>query len=285
MRVGAVCPVTELHGDAEAVRTFAVRLEELGFDHLSTYEHVLGADRADRSPPLGGPYGLEDPFHDPFVMFAHLAALTQRIEFATSVLVAPQRPTALLAKQAADLALMSGGRLRLGLGVGWNWVEYEALGQDFRRRGARLDEQIVLLRQLWTQPVVNHHGEFDVIERAAIFPRPAAVIPVWVGGFSPRAFERACRIGDGFMFSDVGATADQDVGRLRDLLGQTERGASFGLDRSIHARTPDVAANAVARWQDHGGTHATVVTTRMGLGSLQAHLDFLTDVAVRLGRA
>jgi alkanesulfonate monooxygenase SsuD/methylene tetrahydromethanopterin reductase-like flavin-dependent oxidoreductase (luciferase family) len=155
LRIGVVYPQTELRGDPGAVRQFGTGAEDLGFDHILTYDHVLGAVHAGRTPPLTGPYTEHDPFHDPLVMFAYLAGITERIGFATGVLVLPQRQTALVARQAADVDLLSGGRLRLGIGVGWNHVEYEALGQDFGTRGARQEEQAGLLRRLFTEPVVD----------------------------------------------------------------------------------------------------------------------------------
>ena len=150
--------------------------------------------------PLTGPYTEHDPFHDPFVMFAYLAGITERIGFATGVLILPQRQTALVARQATDVDLLSGGRLRLGVGVGWNHVEYEALGQDFRTRGAREEEQIELLRRLFTEPVVDFSGRFDRVDRAALVPKPARSIPIWLGGFGEVAFDRAARLADGFIF-------------------------------------------------------------------------------------
>src|SRR6185295_9430773 len=151
MDIGVVYPQIELGGDPTAVREIGRAVEDLGFDHLLAYDHVLGAVHTDRMPPLTGPYTERDPFHDPFVMFAYLAGLTERIQFATGVLILPQRQTALVARQAADVDLLSGGRLRLGVGVGWSHVEYEALGQNFRTRGAREEEQIDLLRRLFNE--------------------------------------------------------------------------------------------------------------------------------------
>src|SRR3979490_2601023 len=193
MQIGVVYPQTELRGDPTAVRRIGRAVEDLGFHHLLAYDHVLGAVHADRTPPLTGPYTEHDPFHDPFVMFAHLAAITERIGFATGVLILPQRQTALVARQAADVDLLSGGRLRLGVGVGWNHVEYEALGQNFRTRGAREEGQIELLRRLFPEPVVAFSGRFDRIARAALVPKPARSIPIWLGGFGEVAFERAAR--------------------------------------------------------------------------------------------
>jgi len=206
-----VYPQIELHGDPTAVRRFAGAVEALGFDHLLAYEHVLGAVHADRQPPLRGPYTERDPFHDPFVMFAYLAGITDRIRFATGVLVLPQRQTALVARQAADVELLSGGRLRLGVGVGWSPVEYEALGQDFHTRGARQEEQIGLLRRLFTEPVVDFSGRFDRIDRAALVPRPAGRIPIWLGGAGEKAFDRAARLADGFIFFGGGVEHVEEV--------------------------------------------------------------------------
>ena len=191
MKIGAVYPQTELQGDPAAVRRIGRAVEDLGFSHLLAYDHVLGAVHADRTPPLPGPYDEHDPFHDPLVMFAYLAGITERIEFATGILILPQRQTALVARQASDVALLSGGRLRLGVGLGWSQVEYEALGQEWRARGARQEEQIEVLRRLFTEPVVDFAGRFHRIDRAALVPKPARPIPIWLGGSSEAAFDRA----------------------------------------------------------------------------------------------
>src|ERR1700691_2535100 len=200
MEIGVVYPQIELRGDPSAVRQFGRAVEDLGFDPLLAYDHVLGAVHANRTPQLTGPYTDHDPFHDPFVMFAYLAGITERIRFATGILVLPQRQTALVARQAADGDLLSGGRLRMGVGVGWNHVEYEALGQDFHTRGARQEEQIELLRRLFTEPLVDFSGRFDRIDRAALVPKPTRPIPIWLGGSGDMAFDRAARLADGFIF-------------------------------------------------------------------------------------
>src|SRR5580698_63345 len=200
MQIGVVYPQIELGGDPIAVRRLGLAVEQLGFDYLLAYDHVLGAVHADRIPLLTGPYTEHDPFHDPLVMFAYLAGITQRIHFATGVLILPQRQTALVARQAADLELLSGGRLRLGVGIGWNHVEYQALGEEFRTRGARQEEQIGLLRALFTEPIVDFDGRFDRIDRAALVPKPDRPIPIWLGGSSEAAHERAARLADGFIF-------------------------------------------------------------------------------------
>src|SRR3984885_10910098 len=207
MKIGAVYPQIELRGEPKAIHRIGTAVESLGFDYLLTYDHVLGADHEGREPRLTGPYTEHDPFHDPLVMFAYLAAITERIGFTTGVLILPQRQIALVARQAADVDLLSGGRLRLGVGIGWNHVEYEALGQQFRTRGARQEEQIGLLRQLFTGDVVDFSGRFDRVDRAALVPKPAHPIPIWLGGSSEPAYDRAARLADGFIF--IGGGTDQ----------------------------------------------------------------------------
>ena len=281
MQIGVVYPQTELRGDPEAVRQIGTGVEHLGFDHLLAYEHVLGAVHGGRTPPLTGPYTEHDPFHDPFVMFGYLAGLTQRINFATGVLVLPQRQTALVARQAADVDLLSGGRLRLGVGVGWNYVEYEALGQDFRARGARQEEQIGLLRRLFTEPVVDFSGRFDRVDRAALVPKPSRSIPIWLGGSSDAAFERAARLADGFIFFGGGARAIDAWKRLRDRVSGLGRMAEyFGGD---YVALPGGGVGGLAAeidaWREAGGTHVSVVTLGLGLDSADAHLDYLASVA------
>ena len=291
MRLGVVYPQTELQGDPAAVRQFARTAEVLGFDHLLAYDHVLGAVHADRHPRLTGPYTENDPFHEPLVTFAYLAGITQRIELVTGVRVLPQRPTALVAKQCADLDLLCGERLRLAVGSGWNYVEYDSLGQPFDDRGARLDEQVPLLRRLWSEPVISFQGRFDHIDRAGIHPRPRRLIPIWFGGRSEPAYRRAARLGDGFLFvssNDKGAGA---LARVRHHLKEAQRDVkTFGVDVMLTDRadttTPRANVEAVVegaqRWQALGATHASVVTLGRGLSSLQAHLDFIQAVAEKL---
>ena len=231
---------------------------------------------------LTGPYTEHDPFHDPFVMFAYLAGITERIGFATGVLVLPQRQTALVARQAADVDLLSGGRLRLGVGVGWNHVEYEALGQHFRTRGARQEEQIELLRRLFTEPVVDFSGRFDRIDRAALVPKPARPIPIWLGGSSEAAFDRAARLADGFIF--IGGDIDHTIDawkRLRDRVRSLGRSVEdFGAEYVARpAGWPGDLAAEIDAWREAGGTHLSVVTMGLGLDSVDGHIDYLASVA------
>lgn len=283
MKIGVVYPQIELSGDPEAVRQIGQATEALGYDHLLAYDHVVGATH-DRKPELWGPYTDQDPFHDPFVMFAYLAGQTQRIEFATGVIILPQRQTALVAKQAADLDLLSGERLRFGIGVGWNYVEYEALGQDFSKRGARADEQIELLRRYWTETLLSFEGKFDRVDRGNINPRPRRQLPIWIGGFSEAAYRRGGRLGDGFIFAgdDVYTAWDRIKHHLAES-GRAEEG--FGRDLITNtAQSVDACVKAVEQWRESGGTHASVCTMGMGFDSTSAHIDFITEVRERLGR-
>lgn len=285
MQIGIVYPQTELGGDPGAVRSIGRAVEELGFDHLLAYEHVLGAVHADRTPALSGPYTEHHPFHDPFVMFGYLAGITERIGFATGILILPQRQTALVARQATDVDLLSGGRLRLGVGVGWSHVEYEALGQDFATRGARQEEQIDLLRRLFTGSVVDYSGRFDRIDRAALVPKPTRAIPIWLGGSGPRAYERAARLADGFMFIGRGVEATIDTwNALRDQVANAGRSVDdFGGEyvalsgANISELTAEISA-----WREAGGTHVSVVTMGLGLDSTEAHNDYIASVAAAL---
>jgi probable F420-dependent oxidoreductase len=285
IKVGAVYPQIELGGDPDAVRTIGDGAEALGFDHLLAYDHVLGAVHADRTPPLTGPYTEDDPFHDPFMLFAYLAGRTERIEFVSGVLILPQRQTALVAKQAADLAVLSGNRFRLGVGVGWNHVEYDALGQDFGTRGRREEEQIILLRKYWSEHVVTFDGEFDSVDRAGVLPRPTKPIEIWLGGFSSPAFHRAGRVGDGFLFGGPLSTVVHQMTVTRGHAHDAGRGGEpFGAEwMSFSNKGAADHAAKIERWAQAGGTHATVVTMNLGLDSAQAHLDYLGQVADLLG--
>jgi probable F420-dependent oxidoreductase len=282
VQIGAVYPQNELRGDPTAVRRIGKAVEDLGFAHLLAYDHVLGAVHAGRTPQLTGPYTEHDPFHDPFVMFGYLAGITQRIGFATGILILPQRPTALVARHAADVDLLSGGRLRLGVGIGWNYVEYEALGQDFHTRGIRQEEQVELLRRLFTEPVVDFSGRFDRVDRASLVPKPTRPIPIWLGGSGESAFDRAARLADGFIFFGGGIDHCVDAWkRLRERVGGLGRSVDdFGGDYVALPRggVGDLAVEIDA-WRVAGGTHASVVTMGLGLDSIDAHIDYLASVA------
>jgi len=282
MRVGVVYPQIELGGDPDAVRQLGLATEQLGYDHLLMYDHVLGAQHADREPPLTGPYTEHDPFHDPLIAFAHLAALTERIELVTGVLILPQRQAALVARQCADLDLLSDGRLRLGLGTGWNYVEYDSLGEDFATRGPRFDEQIEVLRRLWTEPLVSYSGSHHLIQRANISPRPTRPIPLWFGGFSEPAYRRAARVGDGFLYAGSIRRAITAKARVDELTKEAGTSEGYGHEMAIGGDSADEVVATIEAWDAAGGTHASVVTMGLGLDSTEAHLDFIAAVRDRL---
>jgi probable F420-dependent oxidoreductase len=285
MEIGVAYPQIELRGDPLAVGEFGRAVEDLGFDHILAYDHVLGAVHTNRTPPLTGPYTERDPFHDPFVMFAYLAAITERISFATGILILPQRPTALVARQASDVDLLSNGRLRLGVGIGWNYVEYEALGQDFHTRGARQEEQIELLHRLFDEPVVDFSGRFDRIDRAALVPKPTRSIPIWLGGSGEKAFDRAARLADGFIFFGGGTDhAIASWSQIRERVDDLGRPVQdFGGDYvALSGANVGELTKEVDAWRQAGGSHVTVVTMGLGLDSVGSHIDYLTNLAGRL---
>lgn len=280
MKIGVSYPVTEVAGDPDAIRKFVRAAEELGYTHVMTYDHVLKTPHENREPKLAGPYTEKDSFHDPFVLFGFMAALSEALEFVTGVLVLPQRQTVLTAQQAADVDLLSRERLRLGVGIGWNYVEYEALGQDFKTRGKRIEEQIGLLRQLWKTPVVSFEGRFDRIDRGGLNPRPRREIPLWLGGHSEPAYERGARIGDGFVFAADGQGAVQAWGRVKHHLAELGRSQdSYGRELlALFARNPQEAADHLKTFRDAGGTHGAVPSMGKGLGNdIDAHIDYVAQ--------
>jgi probable F420-dependent oxidoreductase len=286
MKLGVNYPVREVAGNPDDIRTFVRAADELSFNHMMTGDHVLKCPHDGREPPLAGPYTEKDSFYDPFTLFSFAAALSDRLELATGVLILPQRQTALVAQQAADVDLLSRERLRLGVGIGWNYVEFAGLGQDFRTRAKRLEEQIGLLRQLWTTPVVSFTGRFDSIDRAGINPRPRRTIPLWLGGWSEPAYERGARLGDGFVFAAPGPGAVAALGRVahyRQELGRAMDG--FGTDLlAILARNAAEAAAHLAIWRDAGGTHGTIDSMDKGFGAdIAAHIDYMAEVKRKLG--
>ena len=281
MQIGVVFPQTEIGPDGGAVRSYGQRVEELGFRHVLAYDHVLGADRAvhrgwDR------PYDSATTFHEPLVMFGFLAALTS-LELVTGIIILPQRQTALVAKQAAEVDLLSGGRLRLGVGLGWNFVEYEALGQDFATRGRRIEEQVALMRRLWTEPSVSHAGPFDRITGAGIAPLPVQrPIPVWFGAQSAPAYRRAGRLADGW-FPQVQPGPELDQARAVVSQAATEAGrdpATLGMEGRITWRgDAGELAGQASRWQDAGASHVSINTMGAGLATLDDHLAALAGAA------
>jgi len=285
LRFGVVFPQTEIGDQPSAVSRYARHVEQLGFVHVLAYDHVVGADPTVHQG-WRGPYDVNSTFHEPFVLFGFLAAITS-LELVTGIVILPQRQTALVAKQAAEVDLLSEGRLRLGVGIGWNAVEYEALGQNFTTRGRRLEEQVQLLRQLWTERSVSFDGNFDRIHGAGLFPLPAQQpIPIWLGGSSAPAYRRMGRIADGW-FPQVPPGP-----RLTEALGLIAEGAaeagrdpnSLGMEGFVNWGDGDVGrlADHAARWRDAGATHLAVNTMGAGFTTLNEHLAALTSAAEAL---
>lgn len=291
MKLGAVYPQIESAGDPDRLDAIGLAVEDLGYDSLLMYDHVVGAEHAGRDPKLWGPYTDEDPFHDPFVAFGYLAGKTSRIEFITGVLILPQRQTVLVAKQAADLDLVSRQRLTLGVGSGWNYVEYDALGEDFHTRGKKMDEQIPYLRRLWGEPLVSFDGAFHHIERGNVIPRPKRQIPIFCGGFGEAPWKRAAKMADGFIHAGgFEKFAMPGLARIRELLAENGRDAdSFGNHLILQnpkgvGLSLDEALETLSRWRDMGGTHASIDTMRKGYRTAQEHIDFLAEIIARWDR-
>jgi probable F420-dependent oxidoreductase len=284
MRIGVVFPQTELGGDAAAVRAYALRVSELGYRHVLAYDHVVGADPAVHTG-WQGPYDVRTTFHEPFVMFGYMAAITS-LELVTGIIILPQRQTALVAKQAAEVDLLTGGRFRLGVGLGWNAVEYEALGQDFATRGRRAEEQVGLLRRLWTEPSVTFAGRFDRITAAGLAPLPVQrPIPVWFGAQSERAYRRVGRLADGWFPQVPPGPKLDEARRIVDdaSLAAGRDPAGLGMEGRVswHGSADELAAGATA-WRDAGATHLSVNTMAAGLRTVDDHLSALETAATAL---
>ena len=264
MKIGIVFPQADIGTDPTVIRAFARSVEDAGFDYLLAYDHITGVHRdrfAGATIPgfAGPPYVHDSPFHEPLVLFSHLAGVTTRLEFVTSVLVLPQRSAPLVAKQAAEIDLLSGGRLRLAVGVGWNFAEYASLNADFETRNRRLEEQIVVLRKLWTEPLVTFKGRWHDFDRIAITPRPSRPLPIWMGGgTSEHVLRRVARLADGWMpLLQPTEDPEKAMARLRALLLDAGRDpGSFGLDARIRATGgPTDWVAAAQRWRVLGATH------------------------------
>jgi len=288
MQIGVVFPQTEIGGDVGAVRAYGERVDELGFAHILAYDHVLGADPSVHEG-WQGPYDVQTTFHEPFVLFGYLAAVTS-LEVVTGIIILPQRQTALVAKQAAEVDLLTAGRFRLGVGLGWNAVEYDALGKSFRERGRRMEEQIPLLRRLWTEPTVTHDGgDGERVVGAGLAPLPVQrPIPIWIGAQSVPAYRRAGRLADGWFpmmvpgpkldeARSIVEQAAKEAGRDPTELGMEGRvswGVAGGLDKLV---------DHVGRWRAAGASHLAVNTMGAGLATVDDHLDALEAAAEALG--
>jgi len=281
MHYGVVFPQTEIGNDPEKIKDYAQAAEALGYNYLLVYDHVLGA-HPNREPRLTGPYTHEHPFHEPMVLFGFLAAVTKRLQLTTGILILPQRKTALVAKQSAEIDVLSGGRLRLGVGLGWNYVEYEALGENFKTRGRRMEEQVGVLRKLWTEPLVNYRSSQHVIDNAGLNPMPIQrPIPIWFGGSAEPALKRAARLADGWMpASRKPDDARVLVEQLEVYLKEAGRDRkSFGIDPwiPIAGLPQEEWSRRVNGWRSLGATHVAVDTMRAGFKSPQQHIDGIRE--------
>ena len=284
MKTGVVFPQTEIGADPVAVRDYVQAVESLGYAHMMAYDHVLGAD-TNQHANWEGSYTSESMFHEPFVLFGYLAGVTTTLELVTAVLILSQRQTALVAKQAAEVDLLTGGRLRLGVGVGWNHVEYEALNQDFSNRGRRYAEQIPLLRAFWTNDVVGFDGKYHKVDHAGVNPLPVQrPIPIWMGAGAranpvptDRVLRRVASLADGwFPQMQPGDDAKFTVERLQTFLSEVGReSSSMGMEPRINLAdgNPEIWQAHANAWQSIGATHVSINTMRAGLNSPQDHID------------
>lgn len=277
MKFGVIFPQTEIGIDPMVIRDYAQATESLGYDHLGAFEHVLGANPASHAG-WRPPYTHRDIFHEPFVLFGYLAAMTKRIELVTEVLILPQRQTALVAKQAAAIDVLSGGRLRLGIGIGWNFVEYEALGENFKNRGRRSEEQVQVLRALWTKELVTFNGKWHKITDAGINPLPVQrPIPIWFGGGADPVLRRIGRLGDGwFPQLEPGDKVRSMIETLRSYAKEAGRDPStIGIEArlAIANRSPEEWARMASQWKELGATHLSVNTMKAGVTTPSGHIE------------
>jgi len=286
MRIGVVFPQTELGGDVGAVRAYGQAAEALGYTHILAYDHVVGADPAVHAG-WTGPYDINTTFHEPFVMFGFLAGITS-IELVTGVIILPQRQTALVAKQAVEVDLLTGGKFRLGVGVGWNHVEYEALGKSFDDRGRRMSDQIALLRRLFTEQTVTSEGAYETVRGAGLSPMPVQrPIPIWIGGSSAAAYKRIGRLADGwFPLMRPGPDLDTALEVITEAARAAGRDpAAIGMEgrAAWKAEDPDQVARQATRWREAGASHLTIDTMRAGLSTVDDHIAALASAAELIG--
>jgi len=266
MRFGVVLPQGESMREPAAARDFAQAVEGLGYDHLIAFDHVLGADPENRPPGWRTGFNHKVFIHEPLVLFGYLGGVTSRLEFSTEIVIMPQRQTALFAKQAAEVDYLTGGRLRLGLGIGWNALEFESLNEDFSNRGRRMSEQVKVMRALWTDDVVEFHGKWHHIDRAGINPRPVQrPIPVWMGGYAEAVLKRTAALADGWMplFRPGEETSKQMTAKLKQYVRAAGRNeADFGIEGRINlgGANPEDWQRELDEWRGLGATHVGVST-------------------------
>lgn len=280
MEFGAVFPHNEIGTDPGAIKAYAQGVEALGATHLLIYDHVLGAD-PDRAGGWQGAYDKNVAFHEPFTTFAFIAAVTEKLEMITTVLILPQRQTVLVAKQAAQVAVLSNNRFRLGIGTGWNKIEYEALNETFTNRGKRQAEQVELMRKLWREDSLTYQSEYHTINGAGINPRPSKPIPVWFGGSAPALLERCGQIGDGWIpLMGANDAARECIDTIRSSRAATGRSfEDFGIQAQAQysGGNPDRWASHAVKWRDIGATHLAIATHNAGPTDVDGHLSRIQE--------
>jgi probable F420-dependent oxidoreductase len=281
VQAGVVFPQTEIGADVGGVRAYAEAVRDMGWAHLLAYDHVLGAD-ASAYPGWSGPYTHKTMFHEPFALFGYLAGVAPRLGLVTGVIILPQRQTALVAKQAVEIDVLTNGNFRLGVGIGWNWVEYEGLDKSFKNRARRFEEQIELIRRLTTEPVITFEGRYETVRSAGLNPLPIQrPIPIWIGGSAEPALKRAAEIADGFfpqraLEGGWPATIEK-MKEWRKAAGKSWDG--FGVEARLNAGngTPDDWRKTVEEWRAMGATHISVNTMGGGLSGPDAHVKRLRE--------
>ncbi len=289
MKIGVVFPQTEIGNDPIVIRDYVQTAEELGYSHLLVYDHVLGAN-PERIGGWTGPYTDKTPFHEVFVLLSYVAGMTKKLGLVTGVIILPQRQTALVAKQAASLDVLSGGRLRLGVGLGWNKVEYGALDENFHNRGVRIEEQVQLMRRLWTEPLITFNGNWHTVDDAGLNPLPVQQpIPIWFGGNSDAALSRMARLADGWIvLQSLAANARPSLDLLEGLLEKAGRSRKeFGLEARIPytrgqddpVADPKAWEMRIQEWQAEGATHVSFNTMGAGFKSPRQHIQAIQEFA------
>jgi probable F420-dependent oxidoreductase len=273
MQIGATFPQNEIGANPQDLRTYVLAIESMGYSHLVAYDHVVGAG------PSHGPNNYSSQlFHEPLVLFGYFAALS-KLELATAVLILPQRQTALVAKQAAEISILNNGKFRLGVGVGWNHLEYDALGMDFRERGRVLNEQIQVLRKLWSNPSVTFNGEYHNLPDVGLNPPVRHPIPIWIGGHSEAALHRTAKYGDGWLPQGrPDSQMKEQITRIRRYAKEAGRDpAKIGIDARIEVSEGDLDSwlQQTEGWRKLGATHVSLNTMKAGFSNLDQHLDAL----------
>ena len=280
MEIGAVFPHNEIGTDPQAIKDYAQGVEELGITHLLIYDHVLGADR-NRPGGFEGPYDKDVAFHEPFTTFAFIAAVTKNLDMITTVMILPQRQTVLVAKQAAELAILSNNRFKLGIGVGWNAVEYVGLNENFKNRGKRQAEQVELMRLLWESEVLEYKGDYHHIDKASINPRPSENVPIWFGGGAPQLIERCADLGDGWIPlmgpNEAARNTLEEIRAKREAKGLDWNNFGVQAQAQYAGGDPDRWNKHAEKWRDLGASHLAVATHNAEPTNVDGHLSRIKE--------